>query len=170
MRATSRLFAWRSGFIPHRHIHNRLLIIMAASRIRRAEDVRRCPNNDSKSCLISWRGSKSMMSDPTKRPLSRDGRTKSATARLKTPLEGQSKHRGAAKNERGQKQRVKSARLNRDKHESSKKVFPRPSSADKERYRTQYARDFEGARHITPISARPTSPTRRNNPHPTKVG
>ena len=167
VREISHLFACRSGFIPPCDIHSRPWIIMAASRL--AEDVRRCLNNDSKFCSISWCASKFTMSDPTKRPQSRDGRTKSAIARLKTPPEHHLKHGGVAKDDHERKQRVKSARLNRDKHVSSKKVFPRPSSADKERYRTQYARDFEGFRYTLPISARPTSPTRRNNPHPTKV-
>ena len=102
-----------------------------------------------------------IMSDPAKRPRSRDGRTKSATARLKTPPE--SHFSKPTKSMRGN-----SALLNRDKQVSSKKVFPRPSSADRERFRTQYARDYEGS-FVFPTSARPTSPTRRNNPHPTKV-
>ena len=57
------------------------------------------------------------------------------------------------------------------KNEDSKKVFPRTKDTDvaiKERYLSQYNRDFEGA-YISPSEPRPTSPTRRNNPHPSQV-
>lgn len=65
--------------------------------------------------------------------------------------------------------RVSSARLNREKNNSSKKVFPRPGSAEKkERYTSIYNRDFEGT-YQRPTEPRPTSPTRRNNPHPSQV-
>lgn len=67
------------------------------------------------------------------------------------------------------KKRVKSAKLNREKQNSSTKVFPRPLSAEKkERYTSMYNKDFEGS-YIPPTEPRPTSPTRRNNPHPSQV-
>ena len=65
--------------------------------------------------------------------------------------------------------RVSSARLNREKNTSSKKVFPRPGSAEKkERYTSMYNKDFDGT-YMPPTDPRPTSPTRRNNPHPSQV-
>ena len=66
--------------------------------------------------------------------------------------------------------RVSSAKLNREKNNSSKKVFPRPGSAEKnkERYTSMYNKDFDGT-YMPPTDPRPTSPTRRNNPHPSQV-
>lgn len=92
-------------------------------------------------------------------------RSKSAKARL-TPTEPMKPKQDLSQSA---KERAEFALLNREKNESSKKVFPRPSSGDKkERYRTIYNKDFEGS-FITPLEPRPTSPTRRNNPHPSKV-
>ena len=102
------------------------------------------------------------------RPQSRDRRTKSAIARL-TPPEPEKPKQSHQLGAKEREKRVKSASLNREKNQSSKKVFPRPSSGDKkERYRTIYNKDFEGT-YISPVEPRPTSPTRRNNPHPTQV-
>ena len=96
---------------------------------------------------------------------SKGNRVKSATARL-TPTESQKPKQN---NEQSAKERVKSARLNREKNDSSKKVFPRPITAEKkERYTSIYNKDFEGT-YLPPTEPRPTSPTRRNNPHPTQV-
>ena len=73
------------------------------------------------------------------------------------------------KQESVKEKRIDSAKLNREKNESSKKVFPQPTSdKTKERYRSIYNKDFEGS-YTTPLEPRPTSPTRRNNPHPSQV-
>ena len=95
-------------------------------------------------------------------------RIKSATARLTPPgLQKPLQIQQAGVKER--QKRVSSAKLNREKQNSSKKVFPRPSSAEKkERYKTVYNKDFEGM-YQPPTEPRPTSPTRRNNPHPSQV-
>lgn len=72
------------------------------------------------------------------------------------------------KQESVKEKRIDSAKLNREKNESSKKVFPQPTSdKTKERYRSIYNKDFEGS-YTTPLEPRPTSPTRRNNPHPSQ--
>lgn len=66
-------------------------------------------------------------------------------------------------------ERVKSAKAIRDKHLASAKVFPRPPSrSSKERFSSMYSKDFEGS-YAPPAELRPTSPTRRHNPHPGKV-
>lgn len=94
-------------------------------------------------------------------------RTKSATARLQTPPELLKKFQEQVVKER--RKRVSSARQNREKQESSKKVFPKTVTGDqRDRYRTVYTNDFEGT-YLPPTEGRPTSPTRRNNPHPAKV-
>ncbi len=69
------------------------------------------------------------------------------------------------------KERVKSAKANKSKHTSSAGVFVRPPSRAKgapPRFKTMYSQDFDGT-FVPPAEPRPTSPTRRNNPHPTKV-
>lgn len=107
------------------------------------------------------------------RPGSRSRRIKSATARMITPPDPSHLIKptfpgGPSVKEKDK--RVDSAKLNREKNESSKKVFPPPSSNEKnkERYRSIYNKDFEGT-YMTPLEPRPTSPTRRNNPHPSHV-
>ena len=108
-----------------------------------------------------------MSSDPLKRPLSKDGRTHSAKARLTPPDPAL----GAMQKEviKQARERAKSAKAIRDKHQGSSKLFPRPPSrGSKERFKSSYSKDFYGA--FAPASElRPTSPTRRNNPHPAKV-
>lgn len=94
-------------------------------------------------------------------------RVKSARARL-TPTQQLDKSPtiNAAKEAQ---ERVLSAKAIRDKHNGSTKVFPRPSSrASKERFSTVYSKDFEGS-FAPAAELRPTSPTRRHNPHPGKV-
>ena len=67
-------------------------------------------------------------------------------------------------------ERQASAKANRDKHNGSEKVFPRPGSrGSKERFSTMYSKDFDGT-YAPAAELRPTSPTRRHNPHPGKVG
>ena len=68
------------------------------------------------------------------------------------------------------RERAKSAKIIRGKHTGSSKVFPaRPSSrASKDRFTSMYSTDFDGS-FTQPPELRPTSPTRRNNPHPAKV-
>lgn len=106
-------------------------------------------------------------------------RPKSAAARLTPPVPltidyaltepPKPKH---GQGDKDVKKRVHSARGNKMKNEDSKKVFPRSIKdtglAVKERYRSQYNKDFEGS-YISPVEPRPTSPTRRNNPHPSQV-
>jgi hypothetical protein len=66
------------------------------------------------------------------------------------------------------KERVHSALVNKERNDSSKKVFPPPlPKENKDRYISMYNKDFEGS-YMPPLEPRPTSPTRRNNPHPTK--
>ncbi|CAI8058456.1 hypothetical protein GBAR_LOCUS31792 [Geodia barretti] len=65
-------------------------------------------------------------------------------------------------------ERQASAKANRDKHNGSEKVFPRPGSrSSKERFSTMYSKDFDGT-YAPAAELRPTSPTRRHNPHPGK--
>lgn len=68
------------------------------------------------------------------------------------------------------RERAKSAKVIRGKHTGSSKIFPaRPSSrASKDRFTSMYSTDFDGS-FTQPPELRPTSPTRRNNPHPAKV-
>ena len=89
-------------------------------------------------------------------------RVKSAKARL-TPTKSEA-HSNPAREAQA------SARATRDKHNASGKVFPRPNSRSgaKERFSTMYSKDFDGT-FAPPAELRPTSPTRRHNPHPGKV-
>ena len=107
------------------------------------------------------------MSDPTKRPASRDKRTRSAKARLTPP--GPDRAYDQQHVLKAARERVKSAKAIREKHEGSTKIFPRPPlRPSKERFTSIYSKDFEGT-YIPPADLRPSSPTRRNNPHPGKV-
>lgn len=93
-------------------------------------------------------------------------RVKSARARL-TPTQQLDKSPTIDAAKEAQ-ERVLSAKAIRDKHNGSTKVFPRPSSrASKERFSTVYSKDFEGS-FAPAAELRPTSPTRRHNPHPGK--
>ena len=95
-------------------------------------------------------------------------RVKSAKARL-TPTQSTDTKLSPSKDQVALQETLKSARAIREKHIGSAKVFPRPSSkASKERFSTMYSKDFEGA-FAPPAELRPTSPTRRHNPHPGKV-
>lgn len=98
-------------------------------------------------------------------------RVSSAKARLSTPPEQTPWHDGQVKEE--YQQRVKSAALIRDAHtRTGKSMFKPPKemkTEKRERYSTSYGNHFTGT-SARPPSARPSSPTRRNNPHPTQVG
>lgn len=108
------------------------------------------------------------MADHSKRPGTRERpRSRSARARLTPPgpeSTGLAFDREAVIREA--KERAKSAKLIRGKHTASTKVFP--GQASKERFTSMYSTDFDGA-FSSPSELRPTSPTRRNNPHPAKV-
>ena len=102
------------------------------------------------------------------RPPSQDGRLKMAHTEPVLPSPTQLKFdRQEVVHEA--RLRASSAKAIRDKHITSKKVFPRHHLKDpKEHYTTMYANDFDG-KYVPPPEPRPTSPTRRNNPHPSKV-
>ena len=93
-------------------------------------------------------------------------RARSAKARL-TPTQGQPDLSSSLAKEALERQA--SAKAIRDKHNHSDKVFPRPKSrGSKERFSTMYSSDYDGA-FAPAADLRPTSPTRRHNPHPGKV-
>jgi len=63
------------------------------------------------------------------------------------------------------------AKQRRVKHDDSKLVFPRPRRKKQETdaYKTHYSHHFRTKpKNARPSSPRPCSPTRRNNPHPSK--
>lgn len=67
--------------------------------------------------------------------------------------------------------RVQSARERKLSQEASH-VFPNELSSPSQvgaRWKTIYKEDYESKTSTRPSSARPTSPTRRNNPHPRQV-
>lgn len=67
------------------------------------------------------------------------------------------------------KERIMSAKAIKNKHTSSAGLFvPPPPASIGRRFTSMYAQDFDGT-FVPPADLRPTSPTRRNNPHPTKV-
>ena len=104
-----------------------------------------------------------------KPPPSRERRVNSAKARL-TPSGPQKEQYDAERATKEARERVKSAKAIREKHEGSGRMFPRPKSrSGKERFTSSYSTDFYGKPFIPPAELRPTSPTRRNNPHPAKV-
>lgn len=63
------------------------------------------------------------------------------------------------------------AKQRRQKHDSSKLVFPehKQPKCNAEMYKTNYYMNFNAKPKCRPPSPRPCSPTRRNNPHPSKV-
>ena len=67
------------------------------------------------------------------------------------------------------KQRTTSAQNIRKQHTSSRKVISDTRGPEKkDRFKTMYSADFRG-KYVTPPECRPTSPTRRHNPHPSRV-
>ena len=108
-------------------------------------------------------------SPPDKKPGTRP-RISSAKARLSTPPEQTVMDEDRVKKE--YKQRVQSAQQIRDAHTRAKKpaVFQKKVKKGEktERFSTSYSKDYRGS-VVPPPVARPTSPTRRNNPHPTHV-
>jgi len=60
------------------------------------------------------------------------------------------------------------AKQRRSKHDDSKLVFPNPRKKESDTYKTHYNHQFRSKPNARPSSARPCSPTRRNNPHPSK--
>lgn len=60
------------------------------------------------------------------------------------------------------------AKQRRSKHDNSKLVFPRARKKESDTYRTHYNHQFRTKPNARPSSPRPCSPTRRNNPHPSK--
>ena len=109
-----------------------------------------------------------MSGEPSKRPASKARRVRSAKARL-TPPGPEKADFDKTQVVKEAQERAKSARAIRQKHLASAKIFPRPPSRNsKERFTTLYHSDFEGS-FVPPAELRPTSPTRRNNPHPGKV-
>ena len=67
------------------------------------------------------------------------------------------------------KQRTTSAQNIRKQHTTSKKVISGGTGPEKQdRFKTMYSADFRG-KYVTPPECRPTSPTRRHNPHPSRV-
>ena len=61
------------------------------------------------------------------------------------------------------------AKQRRVKHNDSKLVFPVPKRKRQENFSTHYNMHFKNKIGARPSSPRPCSPTRRNNPHPSKV-
>ena len=112
------------------------------------------------------------------RPSTRDRkRPQSARARLTpAPPPGPAPQFTSLKSEKiakEAKERVKSAKAIKNKHTSSAGVFSeRPPSRSApsgfKRFTSMYSKDFDGT-FVPPAEIRPTSPTRRNNPHPAKV-
>ena len=95
-------------------------------------------------------------------------RSKSAKARLTpVPPPGGPPHKSGEILE----ERVRSAKAIKSKHTSSSGVLARPpsrSAGSTKRFTTMYSKDFDGT-FVPAAEIRPTSPTRRNNPHPGKV-
>ena len=119
------------------------------------------------------------MAEPVKkRPSTRDRprpRSHSAKARV-TPPSGPPVVVSKEQIAKEARERAKSAKAIKSKHTSSSGMFlPRPPSrsapaAGKARFRTMYSQDFDrDGTFVPPAEIRPTSATRRNNPHPTKV-
>lgn len=104
-------------------------------------------------------------------------RRKSAGARLERaqtspgiPLESAARSKQVPAAPGGYREkRVKSARETRREQEASD-VFPelQKGSVDPEWGRTKYSEDF-CQKTVSPVHVRPISPTRMNNPHPSKV-
>ena len=60
------------------------------------------------------------------------------------------------------------AQQRRVKHDNSRLVFPEKKGRGNENYETHYSLNFKPRPDCKPLE-RPCSPTRRNNPHPSKV-
>lgn len=98
-------------------------------------------------------------------------RVKSAVARLSPLPEKQSDHLEDETKviQKEFKQRTTSAQNIRKQHTSSKKVISGGAGPERQdRFKTMYSADFRG-KYVTPPECRPTSPTRRHNPHPSRV-
>jgi len=98
-------------------------------------------------------------------------RVKSAVARLSPLSEDQSLQLQdeQAVIQKEFKQRTTSAQNIRKQHTSSRKVISEVTGPEKQdRFKTMYSADFRG-KYVTPPECRPTSPTRRHNPHPSRV-
>ena len=98
-------------------------------------------------------------------------RVKSAVARLSPLPENQSDHLQDEMKviQKEFKQRTTSAQNIRKQHTSSKKVISGGAAPGRQdRFKTMYSADFRG-KYVTPPECRPTSPTRRHNPHPSRV-
>lgn len=104
-------------------------------------------------------------------------RRKSAGARLERPqslsgmpaLDESSSLATPAVADSRREKRVKSARETRREQEASD-VFPEleRGKVDQEWGKSKYSEDF-GPKKVSPMHIRPLSPTRMNNPHPSKV-
>ena len=106
-----------------------------------------------------------------KHPKPKRRRVKSAVARLSPLPEDQ---RSQVQDElkviqKEFKQRTTSAQNIRKQHTTSRKVISGGTGPEKQdRFKTMYSADFRG-KYVTPPECRPTSPTRRHNPHPSRV-
>lgn len=106
------------------------------------------------------------------RPRTREKRPRSHSAKARlTPAPPPRPPHGSHKNGGIVEERIKSAKAIRDQHTSSAAVLacPPSKSAGLKRFTSMYSKDFDGT-FVPPAEIRPTSPTRRNNPHPGKVG
>lgn len=102
-------------------------------------------------------------------PPSRERRARSAKARL-NPTTPQKEQFDTERTMKEARERGKSAKAIREKHEGSGRMFPRPPSRSaRERFTSSYSTEFHSKAFHPPAELRPTSPTRRNNPHPTKA-
>ena len=103
-----------------------------------------------------------------KRPSTRE-RSHSAKARLTPPYATPEPNQNEMILKEA-KERAKSAKAIKSKHKSSSGMFVQPSkhAGNKSRFTSMYSQDFDGT-FVPPAEIRPTSPTRRNNPHPAKV-
>ena len=98
-------------------------------------------------------------------------RVKSAVARLSPLPESQSNQVPDELKviQKEFKQRTTSAQNIRKQHTASRKVIHGGTGPEKkDRFKTMYSADFRG-KYVTPPECRPTSPTRRHNPHPSRV-
>jgi len=114
------------------------------------------------------------MADQKQRPTTRERRIKSAKARLAPPQPPKDARDMDKLLMKMTKERVNSATANKTKHTSSAGVFAAKPAKEytevdkKKRFTTMYSLSFDGS-FVPPPDLRPTSPTRRNNPHPSQV-
>ena len=114
------------------------------------------------------------MAESTRLPNTQERpRSRSAKARLTPSRSESATNKGGVIREdvlKEARERAKSAKLIRGKHTASTQVFPahRSVKSNKERFTSMYSTDYDGT-YVSPPELRPTSPTRRNNPHPAKV-